>query len=218
MNVEESLSKLKTALKQNPELVDHAAMQDFLDYALSLRANNDDGEVSEGVPDCFEEVGTVAGSSQIDEITKLIEDEATSRKFCDRATKYMEMNRLEDALSDVKRAIDINPDYARAYRIRSEAFWQKDHFESAYRSMCEAQRLDYNEEYDALHDQMRVAYENSERRCPPPPESGFAGMQFDPSALSSMMKNPQLMSMAQSMMQNPEFMKNMLESMAPKPS
>lgn len=42
MNMEETLSDLKTALKENPELVEPAAMQDFFDYVQALRNNDDD--------------------------------------------------------------------------------------------------------------------------------------------------------------------------------
>jgi len=141
----------------------------------------------------------------------------TSRRLTDCASALLELERYEEALATSTKAVDMNPDSARSLRTRSRAHWMLNDSSRAYGDMCEAQRIDYNEEFDALHAQMRKAVENEKSKIGGTSTGGLPGMPAGslPAGMdfASLMNNPAVMGMAQNLMQNPELMQQMMSSM-----
>lgn len=145
----------------------------------------------------------------------------TSRRLADCAVALLDMQRYADALIASERAVALNPDSARALRTRSRVHWMLNDSQRAHTDMCEAQRIDYNDEFDALHAQMKEAAmkEKGEMQNVPEPSAlpgmphgGLpAGMDF-----ASLMNNPAVMGMAQNLMQNPDLMQQMMSNMGGK--
>lgn len=146
--------------------------------------------------------------------TRAIQYNPSSRHYVERATVHLDCDDVQLALSDANEAVKHNPDSAKALRLRARIHWRLDNAKRAYADMCEAQRIDYDDEYDVLHAQMKKAHLEAAAPSPPSPSipTDFPGGNID---LASLMNNPQLMGMAQNMMSNPEFMQQMLAGLNP---
>ena len=146
-----------------------------------------------------------------------IRKHATSRRYADRGARYLDVSNFEMALRDAEAALELNRDSVRALRVRSRAKWMLND-NSAYIDMCEAQRLDYSDEYDALHNQMKLAHESvgaSSTASDNPPNTLPNMPNIPPNMMPNidqLMGNPAVMSMAQNLMANPELMQQMLGS------
>ena len=132
----------------------------------------------------------------------------TSRRHADRGALHMDVSDYRAALADAEASLQLNGDSVRGLRLRARAKWMLND-SSAYLDMCEAQRIDYDDEYDALHAQMKVAYEQ-EDAPPPPAASRPAGM----GNLDELMANPAIMNMAQNLMSNPEMVQQAQQLMS----
>lgn len=166
--------------------------------------DSEEDDVSEGAPDGDdeEEVACAHDSAEESEIQRMTREmdkgEPSAHQYCRRAALHLERSSLKEALADVEAALRRNPDYGKAYRVRSQIYWNMDNYAGAYRDMCDAQRIDFDPKYDALHSEMKS-------RC----DAASTGARC-PASLDSMMRNPQLMGMVQSMMQNPDVLKSIL--------
>jgi hypothetical protein len=111
--------------------------------------------------------------------------------------------------------IKENPNFAKAHRIKSMALWIENKAEEAYASMCEAQSLDFLEEYEIIHKEMkeRCVLDNkkqaeSSQSLPSnsvPTNYLPTNLPFDPSLLN----NPEFQKTAQSLMSDPNMMQMM---------
>ena len=131
-----------------------------------------------------------------------------ARDYARDAMHALETQDNDKALECADAALALNPDSVKALRARAIALFRLNKSKEAYQTMCDAQRLDFDEEYTLMHDQMRqAAMEGISPSAPPP--VGFAGLPM-PAGVESLMQNPQVMAMAQNMMQNPDVMRNMM--------
>lgn len=143
------------------------------------------------------------------QLTKEIEDCPSCRAYVKRGLLSLDEN-AQAASDDASEALKLNPDSAAALRLRARARHVLHDHQGAYRDMSEAQMIDYNEDYDELHAQMKVnsavlAKEKEER-----PNEPSADKTFD---FSVFLNNPEFMHMAQSMMNNPQFMNGVFANM-----
>ncbi len=194
--------------------------------ASSVLTFSDDEDVEEDVPPSLEDDAvslTASARAVMDDrvsialYTRAITAEASCRRYIERGERHLKLDENEKAQSDADNALKMNRDSARAYRLRSLALWNMNKASRAYMDMCEAQRIDYDDSYDSLQQQIKDAIEKEEIEpmvdsLPTMPE-GLpnlpAGMN-----LNEFMQNPQIMSMAQSMLNNPEFMRSMMQNMS----
>ena len=192
--------------------------------ASSALTSSEDEDVEEDVPPSSEDdvvsLTAKARSEGDDRVsialyTRAITAEASCRRYIERGERHLKLNENEKAQSDADNALRMNQDSARAYRLRSLALWNMNKASRAYMDMCEAQRIDYDDSYDALQQQIKDAIEKEEPTVDslPTMPQGLpnlpAGMD-----LNEFMQNPQIMSMAQSMLNNPDFMRSMMQNMS----
>ena len=105
----------------------------------------------------FEEGEEEARLLDIEALTAAIRLEPAAHHYATRGFAFLKRGRLQDALGDANRALQINSDSARAYLLRAKTHWELRNHTDAYSDMCQAQRIDYNEEHDDLHQMMRRA-------------------------------------------------------------
>ena len=111
----------------------------------------------EGAPPSDEEGEEEAWLLDIEALTAAIRLEPAAHHYATRGFAFLKRGRLQDALGDANRALQINSDSARAYLLRAKTHWELRNHTDAYSDMCQAQRIDYNEEHDDLHQMMRRA-------------------------------------------------------------
>lgn len=220
-----SLSIVLSEVRENPSLLRsrHSQLVSFYetDYHTLLRlavTNCDaDEELDEEMPpppqttenpdiltDCARD--ETNDRLAIEVYTRSINICPTCRRYVERGERYIRCGEFVAARTDATSALKLNVDSARAYRLRSIAAWNMNDAAAAYKDMCDAQRIDYDETVDALHQQMMASVKKDQVNRPQP----FAAM---PSSMdfNSLLQNPQLMDMAQSMLKNPELMRSMME-------
>ncbi|XP_053483631.1 MORC family CW-type zinc finger protein 3-like [Ictalurus furcatus] len=70
--------------------------------------------------------------------------------YAKRASVYIMMQKLNTAIQDCDRAIDINPDSAQPYKWRGKAHRLLGHWEEAAKDLATACKLDYDEDTSAM--------------------------------------------------------------------
>ena len=164
----------------------------------------------EGAPPSDEEGEEEAWLLDIEALTAAIRLEPAAHRYATRGFAFLKRGRLQDALGDANRALQINSDSARAYLLRAKTHWELRNHTDAYSDMCQAQRIDYNEEHVDLHQMMRAG-RPSQTACRPPVPN--LSPELD---LSALMSSPAIMNMANQVMQNPAMLRQMVAAMQPK--
>ena len=176
---------------------------------------SEDEEESEPPPDvegADEETAkarNVSGTTKIDHLNRAIQLDPTShRRFAERGEAFLDIQDYDGAIEDAERALEMQPESVKALRLKANAAWMKNDTSRAYFALCDAQRIDYSDEYDTLHRQIKEALdkENSTPTPPPPaPQIPSAGLD-----MNAFMQSPAVQQMAQNLMQNPELMQQMM--------
>jgi len=154
--------------------------------------------------------------------------------YANRANAYLGLKKPNAAIRDCDAAIAINPDSAKAYKMRGKAHRLLAHWEEAAKDLGTGQRIDYDdgmyelqklvEERAKIAEKHRKAKASMPSTAPPPSSvsgSGFPGGMpgmgsmggmpggVPPELMSKLMSNPELMSQ----MMNPKVMGAMQEVM-----
>merc|ERR1712129_79948 len=83
----------------------------------------------------------------LDEFTKAIKiGNATAMMFAKRADMLLKMKKPCACIADCDAALEVNPDSAKAYRIRGKAHRKLGHWEEAHKDLATAQSLDYDDD------------------------------------------------------------------------
>ena len=145
-----------------------------------------------------------------------------------KAKEYINNKSYEEALHILNQILKKHSNSATATRLRSKVYWATNKPVNAYRDMCVAQQIDYDEEYHTMHMEMKKTVELNKNETPeivpeiipetvpetiPGPSIGMEDLMrnFNPGNLQAMLQNPELMNIAQSMMQDPQAMQNMMK-------
>lgn len=87
--------------------------------------------------------------------------------YAKRADVLLKLKRPCACISDCESAIEINPDSAKAYRIRGKAYRALGKWEEAHKDISLSQKLDYDEGLEDMHN--FVAEKLKRQRQPPQP-------------------------------------------------
>lgn len=136
-------------------------------------------------------------------------EECDNRSLLKKAKLLLQTHDYKNCVDMCSEVLQHNPDNATAYRVRSQAYNNMNVSDKAYSDMCEAQKLDYDEEYNILHSQMREAY----KRVRETPKSNNNMPSLNDIDMNSLLNNPDLMNMANQMMRDPNVMQNMQNMM-----
>jgi tetratricopeptide (TPR) repeat protein len=211
----ECVRELCQAIDCSPALLarkELAFFKEWLDARRSSCSSEDESDEEEAPPELKEDE-----DDTIRKITDDIRAQPTARLYLTRGRLFFDNNRFDDALNDANSALGINPDLPKAYLLRAKTQWKLNNSTCAYRDMCEAQRLDYDEEYVDLHNQMRSVVierpESPEEVVTPQPSTFNMPNNVN---LEALMNNPTIMSMANNLMQNPEMINQMMSALQPK--
>lgn len=149
--------------------------------------------------------------------------------YSNRAAAYCHMNRYQDAVDDCHSSLALSPDYVKAYSRLGLANFFLERFQDAVEAYERA--LELEPENKATQESLRQAKNKLKKSktvaVPDAPSSsgaggavppGMAGLMNNPamkkaldqvggpSGLSNLMKDPQMMAMAQQMMKDPQMM------------
>jgi len=69
-------------------------------------------------------------------------DRKSALVYSSRGTAYLKLNKSKKAISDLARAIRLNPTYARAYHLRGLAYEMRGEFALAFRDFDQALEID----------------------------------------------------------------------------
>jgi small glutamine-rich tetratricopeptide repeat-containing protein alpha len=132
-----------------------------------------------------------------------------------RAAAHSQLGKHIEAIEDCRRAIDLDPNYSKAYSRLGLALFSLDQFQDAVDAYKKALALDPNNEI--VKSSLRTAesrLQPSSQPMSPEPLSSATADRSAPSAdtgmpdlggLSSLLNNPALMGMASQLMQNPQM-------------
>ncbi|TPX57793.1 hypothetical protein PhCBS80983_g03579 [Powellomyces hirtus] len=154
--------------------------------------------------------------------------------YSNRAAAYTQIGQYDNAVTDAKKAVEIDSSYSKGYSRMGQAYFCLSKYQEAIDACDEGLRL---EPGNASLKQTKTAAEQKmeDNRAPSrdaptaTPRSGggmpdFASMMSNPNfmqmassmmsnpAISSMMQNPAFTQMAQSMMSNPDAMSNLMNN------
>lgn len=121
------------------------------------------------------------------------------------ATNDLETKNFRSCIQKCSDVLGNNPGNAKAFRIRSRAFYSESKYEDAYIDMCEAQKLDYDENYSFLHEEMKKKKDEMTK----PYEHAVENDSFP--NIDTLMNDPHMMQLANQMMSDPSMMQNMQE-------
>jgi len=83
--------------------------------------------------------------------------------LADRAQCYIKFKMPSNAVKDCDRAIAINPDSGKAFRIRGNARYALKQYEKAYEDLCVANRIDYDPEVAELIKKLQERFEEEKK-------------------------------------------------------
>mgnify|MGYP001236852014 CR=1 FL=1 len=155
-----------------------------------------------------------------------IQEELSYRSCIEKAKETFEINDYNNALYYSEKSLKINPNSAKALRIRSQSNWYlNNNIEQAYLDLCEAQRIDYDDEYDIMLKEMKEANDLIKSNSQSTSQSSSQSSSQSTSQSSSLpgidsdilknfklddaLNNPEFMKLAQNMMSDPNMMANM---------
>ncbi len=215
------------SVDERPDLLDRPELSFFKEWVRRFKeADAESSDDEEEAPP-----GELSGEEEADRLTKIAEvsnDETiaiqsytraielhpTARRFVSRGFLHYENNRFVEALDDARSALRINPDSARGYRLRALSAWNTDQKSCAYHDMCQAQRIDYDESYDALHNEMKTfANETQNEECFETQTDTSMPKLPDNVDFASLMNSPMFMNMANNVMNNPQLMSQMMSAL-----
>ena len=73
--------------------------------------------------------------------------------YCNRAACFIQMKKANAAIRDCDQAIKMNPDSARAYKVRGKAYRYLGEYEKALKDLNLGQQLDFD---DSTRDLVKV--------------------------------------------------------------
>lgn len=136
----------------------------------------------------------------------------TNQEILIDAKINLQNDELDECIKKCGEVLTKNPDNAKAYRLRSQAFYNKSMYDKAYFDMCESQKLDYDDEYNMLHCEMKGKYEY----CDPTHQNDECSerktdgeLPFKNIDLNNVMNDPKIMQLVNQVMADPNMMNNL---------
>jgi len=223
------LRKFSSLIHKNPQVY---FSQDLEFLRTTIEQIQDSAqEVQDNVQEVQDNVQEVQDSAQED-AEDIVSDEEEEglppeetfdyQTYITNAKKHINNESYTEALNTLNTILQKHSNSATATRLRSKVYWLTNNPKDAYRDMCVAQQIDYDEEYHSMHMEMKKAVDSAKETQPeilpriePDPTSAH-GMEdimknINPQNLQSLLQNPALMNMAQNMMQDPQAMQNMMK-------
>ncbi|CAD7926989.1 unnamed protein product [Amoebophrya sp. A25] len=117
--------------QEAPELTEYEADQVAAWSSLAAEAA-EDGDYASAVAD-------------MTKVLKLVQPRATAMQFARRADYYLRLRRPVAAVQDCDRALELNPDSAKAFRVRGKANRKLQRWDAAHTDLETAQKLDFDE-------------------------------------------------------------------------
>eukprot|EP01031_Cornospumella_fuschlensis_P029407 gene29407-35496_t len=152
--------------------------------------------------------------------------------YCNRAAAYCYLSRYEDAVSDCLSSVALSPDYVKAFSRLGLAYYHLEKFQEALDAYERAAELEPDNA--ATKDSIRQVKTKMKKVKPAaaaaaaagaPDLSGLGGLMNNPamkkafdqvggtSGLANLMKDPNMMAMAQQMMKDPNMMQQAMAMM-----
>ena len=89
--------------------------------------------------------------------------------YAKRAEMYLKLRKPNAAKRDCDRALEANPDSAKALRIRGSAHRYLGNYEAAQADLAAAQRIDYDDSVDAMQKFVNLPHPNPTPKPKPKP-------------------------------------------------
>lgn len=84
--------------------------------------------------------------------------------YFNRATTCSKLNKLDDCIEDCTKAIDLDPNYIKAYLRRAKSYTEKEEFESAIIDYEKVYKLDKTKEHQQLLKDAKLELKKSKRK------------------------------------------------------
>lgn len=164
----------------------------------------------EGADEAMEKARSKKGADRIPHYDEAIAlDPTQSRRFAERGEIHFELNDYESAKRDVNKALELKPESVKGLRLRANIAWMENDVKLAYFTMCESQKIDYSDEWDPLHRQMKLAFDEIGDDAPSAPPPPLPNMGFD---MNAFMQSSTVQEMAKNLMNDPALMQQMMGS------
>jgi len=122
----------------------------------------------------------------------------SAAKRVKQAKTLLEKKRWRACIDVCNNIIKDSPNYASAFRVRAEALYMDQYYDEAYLDMCEAQKIDYDEEYESLQTLMKGKIKSGTPNASAhtSPETAETANLLNGINFQQVFQNPQFMDMA----------------------
>jgi len=86
----------------------------------------------------------------IEKFTAVIKLQPSPLVYAKRADAFLKLKKPNAAVRDANTALELNPDSAKAFRVRGTAHRYLGEYEKAQKDLSAAQRIDYDDSIDAI--------------------------------------------------------------------
>mgnify|MGYP006137028011 CR=1 FL=1 len=165
----------------------------------------------EGADDAMRLARAATGAERVDHYTRAIElDPSCSRRLVERGEACFGSGDYDAAKADADKALKLKADSVKGLRLRAKVAWMQRDVKSAYYTLGEAQTIDYSDEYDSLHRQMKDALENEDKETTASSSSCTPTPRLSGDDMNAFMQSPAVQEMTQNLMRNPALMQQMM--------
>ncbi|KAL7641261.1 UNVERIFIED_CONTAM: hypothetical protein RMT77_008399 [Armadillidium vulgare] len=156
-NQESAFTHFQHVLKLAP---DHMKAKDIYKKAKNLKLKKDEGNVAYKNGSFLEALKLYTEALEIDVNNKT----TNSKLFCNRATVKSKLGKINDAVEDCTKAVNLNDGYVKAFLRRAKCYQDLGKHEEAVRDYERVFKLDKNPEHKRLLQESKIMLKNSKRK------------------------------------------------------
>lgn len=156
-NAEKAYQHFQRVLQYSP---DHAKAKSFYKKAKLLQSKKELGNQAFKSGKLQEAYDLYTESLTIDPNNKTI----NAALYFNRATTCSRLNKLDECIEDCTRAIDLDPNYIKAYLRRAKTYMDKEDYETAIHDYEKVYKLDKTKEHQQLLKDAKLELKKSKRK------------------------------------------------------
>lgn len=156
-NAEKAFQHFQRVLQYSP---DHSKAKSFYKKAKLLQTKKDLGNQAFKAGKWQEAYDLYTESLTIDQNNKTI----NAALYFNRATTCSKLNKLDECIEDCTRAVDLDPNYIKAYLRRAKSYTEKEDYEAALIDYERVYKLDKTKEHQQLLKDAKLELKKSKRK------------------------------------------------------
>jgi len=156
-NIEKAFQHFQQTLRFAP---DHSKARDVYKKAKLLTSKKEEGNNEFRSARYAQAVQVYTDALNIDPLNLI----TNSKIFCNRATAYTKLNKLDEALADFNKAIEVDASYQKAFQRRAKCYMDREMYEEAVRDYEKVCQMEKNKENKRLLQDAKLQLKKSKRK------------------------------------------------------